>query len=463
CIQVDDPLRVVPHPSGYIQAVAWPSGDIILASGGVSPICLDSDGDGVRDVDDLCPSVNAAPYDMDGDGCIDLTADNRRLEYWLRPDFPIEYVISQSGCPGIGDGSEFTEVQNGMSTWNAVAGSDAEYTFSGQVVQNDARALDQINLVTFNDPDFAFPPGVLAVGIATSFTEPTFYNGSPFREGQLYDFDMIFNSSIGFSTVSAGSGPRILGVAVHEAGHGLGISHSIVETSTMAYVLHPGAATLATEDSLTVFMHYGGPAEIAVASQLGGTIIDGYTGQPIVAGIVFAVDAADGDTSGCAITRDDGSFIFVGLPDGGYYVACHPIDSTSTINYIRPLNINPLVASIPLVDFVPEWWDAAESLSDNASDRDLIPVIAGMQVLDKHIVTNVDMTPPTVTTVTPADEEIAVPIGSAILIKFSESIDLNSTSGSITLEDTTAHNSLSLGGFASQDDSLLTILPGGNL
>jgi hypothetical protein len=257
CIQFDDPIEVVPHPAGYIQAVAWPSGDIVLISGETSPICVDSDGDGVLNGIDQCPDVSSAPYDVDGDGCIDLTADNRRIEYWTWPDFPIGYVINESGCPGIADGSEFTEVQDALNTWNAVAGSDAEYVYGGTVTQIDARVMDQINLVTFNDPDFVFPPGVLAVGIATSFTEPTYFGGSLFREGQLLDFDMIYNSFISFSTASAGSGPRILDVGVHEGGHGLGISHTIPLTSTMAYVLHPEAETLEADDSLTVFMHYG--------------------------------------------------------------------------------------------------------------------------------------------------------------------------------------------------------------
>jgi DNA-binding beta-propeller fold protein YncE len=462
CSQFDDPISVVPHPEfGLVQALQWPSGKFIVSTGATSYLCVDTDGDGVFNGRDQCPADNAAPYDADGDGCVDLTASNRHIEYWRLPDFPLTYMISQEGAPGINDGSEFTEVVNAMSTWNTVAGSEAAFVFGGQIPQNDAQAMDLQNTVTFNDPDFQFPPGVLAVGISTSFTDPTFFNDQLFREGQVFDADMIFNNAITFSTPTDGSGPPIKGVTVHEAGHWIALSHSLVETSTMAYVLAVGAETLETEDSLTVFMAYGDPAAIAAASQLGGTITDGFTNNPIPAAAVFAIDATSGDTSGCAITLEDGSYVFVGLPNGQYYVSIYQIDGSSAINYIRTANINEIVFNAPIVDFVPESWDLAESKMDNSFARDAITVAAGNPMLDVDIVTNVDETPPTVTSVTPADNDSNVPIGSAVLIKFSEAINTGTIQGNLSLEDLSA--SMFLGGSVAilGDDSLLAFIPSG--
>lgn len=463
CIQFNDPIVVVPHPtSGLVDAVAHPSGDIIVSTGGTSRLCVDSDGDGVLNGIDQCPVENASLYDVDGDGCVDLTADNRRVEFWAHSDFPVSYVINQNGAPGIPVASAASEVQNGLNTWNPVD-SIAEYSFGGMTPQLDAQAMDLVNLVTFNDPDFTFPPGVLAVGIATSFTTPTFFNGELFRPGQLFDFDMIFNKLVQFSTATAGSGPRILDVTVHEGGHGLGISHSVVQSSTMSYVLTPSAETLAADDQLTLRMHameYATPAAIAAMPQLGGTIRDGYTNNPIAGAVVFAIDDA-GDSVGCAITRDDGSYLFVGLDEDEYYVAVHPLDGSSPINFIQPLNINPVVAAIPPVLFLPEWWNDGESAMDDPNERTQIQLVVGVPQLGVDILTNVDLTTPTVVSVSPTDNSMDVPIGSAILIKFSEAINTGTIQGNLKLQSMA--DSTFLGGSAAvlSDDSLIAFIPSG--
>lgn len=461
CVGFDDPLTVVPHPAfGYVEVTQWPTNDVIITSGGESYVCVDSDGDGVLNGIDQCPFVSAANYDADGDGCVDLTADNRRIEYWNHESFPIDFVINQSGAPGIDDGSEFTEIQNALATWNGVPGVGTLYSYAGQTAQGIANAMDEVNLVTFVDP-VVFPPGVLALGIATSFDAPTFYNGRLYRPGELLDFDMIFNRAFMFSTAADGAGAQVLDIAVHEGGHGLGFSHDVTQTATMAYVLTPGAETLEQSDIMTAFMGYADSATVNAASELGGTIIDGYTGNPIAAAVVFAIDAGTGDTSGCAITRSDGSYIFVGLPDGDYFVGIHPLDGSLAINRIEPKNINPIVFGTSIVNFAPESWDIGESSTDNSEDRSPVTVVAGASMLGIDIITNIDNTAPFVLSVTPPDGAIDVSIGGVILIKFSESINTATVVGNVTLRDTTAGQFLGGSAIPLQDDSLLTFLPSG--
>jgi hypothetical protein len=431
-------------PQGYTLTATADIDDIVIESveGNNTFVDLytvidwDTDNDGVPDTTDACPVVAASYFDRDGDGCIDLGADYRHVEYWPAGTFPISYKINQDGAPGIGDGSDFTEVQDGLDTWGAVAGAEVSFDYAGVTSQTDAQILDGENIVTFNDPDAPFGAGVLALGIATSFTEPTFYNDALRRPGEIVDFDMIYNNTIEFSTASAGSGPRVQDVAVHEGGHALGISHSVILTSTMAYVLTPEAETLESDDRVTLIKAYGNAGTLAAASQLGGTITDGLTNLPIPGAVVFAIDAGTLDTTACAITRDDGGYIFLDLPDGPYFVSTHPLNGATAIAYIQPININQLVFDEANTNFIPEYWDVAESKYDNAADRDPVSVVAGSPdpPLDIDITTNVDETGPAVTEVIPATGAGDIPVGGSVLISFSEPIDLGTVAENFRLE-----------------------------
>ena len=83
---------------------------LFTASNAVAQI--DSDGDGVDDIDDLCNGIDASFFDGDGDGCIDPTANARHREFWDPTDLPLHYLIHENGAPGIGDGSDFDAIIN---------------------------------------------------------------------------------------------------------------------------------------------------------------------------------------------------------------------------------------------------------------------------------------------------------------------------------------------------------------
>ena len=65
------------------------------------------------------------------------------------------------------DGSDIEAVRLGVEAWNAVPGIDIGARYMGPTEQRDARILDGMNTITFSDPDYVFPIGVLAVGIST--------------------------------------------------------------------------------------------------------------------------------------------------------------------------------------------------------------------------------------------------------------------------------------------------------
>ena len=438
----------------------------LTVQGGDRPllgIADDMDGDGVPDSVDACPSVDASFFDRDGDGCVDDPVGARHTEYWAADQLPFVYWICADGAPGITDGSEFTALQDAVGAWAAIPGVDFTVSYAGTTPQQDADALDRINLITFSDDTYPFPTAVLAVGISTSFTVDSTYNGTYYRPGQIVDADMIFNPLKTLRTPTSGTGTiDVQSVATHEAAHLFGISHSPVRTSTMFYVLPPGtnAASLETEDELIFLKAYGDPTALALLNRIDGTVTDGQTGAGVPGVIVCAVDVASGDTVAGDYTLPDGSWSFVGLPDGGYYIGIHPLDGSSAIAYLEPSYINTLVDTTAVTAVVAEWWDSAESNNDDSAAKDAISLGGGQTVTGLEIVTNIDAEAPEVTQLTPQQAATGVLISAALKITFSEPIDYTTISGNFEVADAS-------GGFVTgsvavlNDDSVLAFTPSG--
>jgi YVTN family beta-propeller protein len=429
---------------------------------------VDPDGDGVPYPADVCPGEDASCFDSNGDGCVDLGAGGRHIEYWDRLDFPVAYVINEGGAPAVSDGSDFAAIQQAMEAWTAVKEVEARVRYDGTTAQTDAQSLDQVNLVTFDDPDYRFGVGVIAVELTTSFTEATEFNGRVYRPGQIVDADMIFNKAMSFRTVTDGpsEGIFIESVATHEAGHLFGISHSAVKTSTMYFVLGPGleVSTLAPDDTLTMFKAYGSSLAMNDASHLYCSVIDGYSSNPIPGAAVFAISATSGDTLACEYTLPGQYDImeFIGLPNDDYYIAVHPLDGSSAIGYTTPAHINDLIASTAVTAFIPEWWDAAESATDDPLARDPVTVTHGSESY-VQITTNIDATAPVITSTVPAANATGVSVGASIMISFSEPIDYATLQGNFSLTDTVTSDFVSGNAAILRDDSLVAFVPDAGL
>ena len=423
-------------------------------------IANDADKDGVPDDKDLCPAENASFFDRNGDGCIDDPASARHIEYWGEDD-TLLYVIQQDGAPGITNGSDFTALQNGYSAWTSIPGTDMVSVYGGTTPLEDASGIDQIHLITFKDDQYQFGSSVLAVGLTTSFTVDSTYNGKFYRPGQIVDADMIFNPAKTYKTTTQGvTGTDIGSVATHEAGHLYGISHTAIRSSTLSYVLPTGtnATSLESDDELAFLKAYANANTRADATRISGSITDGKTQAPVPGAIVFLIDQA-GDTTACDYTLPNGKYEFLGVPVGSYYVSIYPLNGSSKISYLKPAYVNSLVEATAVTVFVPEYYDAAESNSDDPTAKLAVAVANGQKVTGINFTTNIDATGPVVTEAIPASNATNVRVDAAILIEFDEPIDKSTITGNFHFRNVTQN--VGLGGNATilRDDSVIAFTP----
>jgi len=424
----------------------------------------DTDGDGVPDKNDRCGAENSSYFDQDRNGCIDMQATGRHVEYWPY-GASLTFTINDDGVPYITDGSDISETIAGIGEWYTIPGGFnlASPTFVTAAGQDTARAFDFTNTVTFTDDEYDFGPAVLAVGLTNSFTEATYLNGRYYLPGQIVDADLIFNPMKRFTTSTiGGSGTDIRSVATHEAGHLFGLSHSAVKTSTMFFVLPRGmeARSLEPDDIAAFRLAYLDSTAVAgplpELNILRGRVLDGLTSAPVPGALVFAlkVNALSGyDTAGCDITLPDGTYKF-SLPEGRYYLATHPIDGSSAIGYLEPPYVNWMINATAVTAFVPEFYDGAESAFDYPLDTLGIDVDWGASGPNFDIITNIDDEPPVVAVVSPTNGATDVSIDAPVLIRFSERIDPATLQGGFSLVDPLAQ---AVGGYAAivRDDSVI--------
>ncbi len=395
----------------------------------------DGDGDGVPDSVDVCPNEDSSPFDRDGDGCTDEFIGGRHIEYWGEADASISYVINEQGVPSITNGSDLTAVQSAVSSWTTLPNTELSVVYGGTTTQTNSNGLDRVNLVTFVDNAYPFSNLVLAVGLSTSFEADTLIDGRVYRQGEIFDADMVFNPNKAFKVGGQGPGTDIQSVATHEAGHLFGISHSAIQSSTMFYVLPGGfaARTLEPDDRLVYRKAYTDPATLATTNRIDGVVTDGQTDEPVPGVAVFV--KSGGDTAAVDYTLPDGSFSFPGLPDGSYTVWIHAIDGTSEVGFIQPANINTLIQQIAVANVVPEGYSDPESNTDDAFLAEPLSLNAGNRVRTIEFVTNIDAVAPLVTASNPGNNANNVAIDAAYIITFSEEIDINTIVDNFAFRD----------------------------
>ncbi|MEJ2722915.1 MAG: matrixin family metalloprotease, partial [bacterium] len=345
-------------------------------------------------------------------------------------------MINDSIPLNVSGGDHFAAVQAGMGVWANIPGADVSIFYGGSTPLADASAIDGVNLITFTDGDLGdgeesvpFPFDVLALTPTTSFTEPTLFNGRWVRPGQIVDADILFNPNVTFGA-DGGAGVDIESVMAHEAGHFFGLAHSAVETSTMFPVLRPGtlASSLETEDSLAMLKAYPSEATLATASRIGGTVTSGFTSAPVAGAAVFAIDTSSvhRDTLGCEFTLDtDGSYEFLGLPAGDYYIAIHPLNGSQAIHQIKPGVINERLGDTADTTFVAEYFNDPDGNAEDPDAKTVVSVTPGLVSNSINLTTNRVLDALAVDQSYPESDATDVRVDAPILVSFNQPMDLS--------------------------------------
>jgi len=116
--------------------------------------------------------------------------------------------------------------------------------------------------------------------------------------------------------------------------------------------------------------------------------------------------------------------VIPGLRSGDYAVSLQPLDGSVHGYPMTSANISPyLYAITTITDYPHEFYDGAESSTDNPNLFTAVAVSTGNQTPGINFVTNIDLTPPEVSEVFPADGAGEIEVDSEIIATFSEPID----------------------------------------
>jgi CSLREA domain-containing protein len=362
-------------------------------------------------------------------------------------NFPMEYQIHELGVPSIGN-SVFVAIRNAFQGWEDIATSTIDFTDGGPTPTRFASASDGINLVTFRDDRFPFPPGVLAV------VAKTLEVGEGDANASIIDADLIFNPSwIDHPQYPLGTDDMpgyfdIWSIAAHEVGHMVGLIHSGVPTSTMFPVLKTGIEVRSLETDDIAWASYLYPALDPPGSgyddlygSISGSITDGnIPNDPVAGALVIATHASSG-ASVHAYSNASGEYHVPGLPAGSYDISIQPLDGDVYGYNISPANISAYIYAVTNnFDYPDEFYSGS---SDESNDEAVPEVVASVQVSvgsensGANLMTNIDTVPPEIAASTPLDGTTDVQVTIPVIMKFSEPIDTESFRTAFSLSQAT--------------------------
>lgn len=352
-------------------------------------------------------------------------------------DFPMTFQINSLGVPTISGDSELNAIRNAFAAWENIPTSKIDFTDGGLTSARYASATDGINLVTFQDDQFPFAPGVLAVAAKTiDVTEGD-------ANGHIVDADVVFNPAwIDHPKYPIGTDPAksyfdIQSIATHEIGHVVGLVHSGVVNSTMFFVLQKGtdARTLRTDDIAWASYRYQEANYGTSFGSISGTVTDGYNpGAPVAGALLIASNVTTGDSIH-AYSDAAGHYLIPGLPAGDYKVSLQPLDGDVEGYPLKPSNISAYIYAITKnIDYPHEFYSGSdESDTDDPSLSVPVSVAVGTETPQVNLVTNRDNVPPTIVAISPQDGSTGVKVTSDIILKFSEPIIPAALEGAFTL------------------------------
>ncbi len=344
--------------------------------------------------------------------------------------FPLKYTLNADGVPNITDGSDLNAVRAAFATWAAVSTSTIKFTDGGTTTAKYANATDGINLVSFEDDQFPFSYGVLAVAAKTLKIDSTS------NTAQIIDADIVVNPEF-VNDIKYNLGvldnPKDMGyfdiqsVITHEVGHVLGLLHSGVVGATMFYTLGSGTKVRTLEQDDISWASYGYPSSTynTTYGSISGNITYGYGGQPVAGALVYAINTATKD-SVHAYSDASGNYLVPGLIPGSYYIYIEPLNGNVSGYDLRPGNISAYIyANTIYTDYPGEFYSGSSESNNETTDiQTIVNVTVGKTTTGINLITNQDHTPPFVVKARATDVSGSlVNILSNFSVRFSEPID----------------------------------------
>ena len=245
---------------------------------------------------------------------------------------PVRYFVTSRGAAGVSANEFQAALARAFATWQAVPSATVTFQFVG-FTGAEPFEDDDMSVIGFQDE-----PELERVLGATGFTLDAL-------TGEIIESDIFFNSTFNWSTAGSGQSGRfdIESVALHEAGHFLGLGHSalgetelveegrrrVIASGAVMFPISFGAGNVADrelqpDDIAGVSDIYPSGDHRTRTGAARGRVTK--NGQPVFGAHVVAFNPATGDLIGGLTVNEDGEFEITGLTPGPHVIRVEPLD-----------------------------------------------------------------------------------------------------------------------------------------